>query len=109
MTFPQPISFDEKMKEWDSVPLFMQSLPGPDEEVDDTAISALQSLAHEGTPDGGSECPFGGYRRRPLSIIQKLRRTSRSRATSTSRGNGIGRHSGFIARGSMQSPRMLSL
>lgn len=53
MTFPQPISFDEKMKEWDSVPLFMQSLPGPDEEVDDTAISALQSLAHEGTPDGG--------------------------------------------------------
>ncbi|KAL5508112.1 CNS1 [Sanghuangporus vaninii] len=51
MAFPQPPLFEDKIKEWDSVPLFMQSLPGPDEDVDETAISALQSLAHEGTPD----------------------------------------------------------
>lgn len=48
---PQPADFDEKLKEFDSVPLFMRSLPEGD--VDDTAISALQSLIHEGTPDGG--------------------------------------------------------
>lgn len=55
MAFPQPVepSFEEKMKELDSVPLFMRSLPGPDEHTDDVAVSALQSLAHEGTPDGG--------------------------------------------------------
>ncbi|KAL5487906.1 CNS1 [Sanghuangporus weigelae] len=51
MAFPQPPSLEDKIKEWDSVPLFMQSLPGPDEDVNDTAISALQSLAHEGIPD----------------------------------------------------------
>lgn len=48
---PQPPSLDAKFKEFDAVPLFMRTLP--DEDVDDIAISALQSLAHEGTPDGG--------------------------------------------------------
>ena len=52
MALPQPASFEEKLKELDSVPLFMRSLPGPDELTDDVAISALQSLAHDGTPDG---------------------------------------------------------
>ncbi|KAF5363738.1 hypothetical protein D9756_000603 [Leucocoprinus leucothites] len=34
---------------FDDVPLFMKSLPG--EDTENTAISALQSLAYEGTPD----------------------------------------------------------
>lgn len=40
---------DEVLAAFDSVPLFMKSLP--DEE--DPAVSALQSLIYEGTPDGG--------------------------------------------------------
>jgi len=31
--------------------LFMKSLPN--EDTDDALVAALQSLAHEGTPDGG--------------------------------------------------------
>ena len=52
MTLPEPASTEKKLKEFDSVPLFMRSLPEPGELTDDTAISALQSLIHEGTPDG---------------------------------------------------------
>lgn len=48
--FPQPASVEAKLQEFDSVPLFMRSLP--EDDTDDVAISALQSLAHEGTPDG---------------------------------------------------------
>jgi small subunit ribosomal protein S7e len=50
---PQPLpkaTFEEKLKEFDSIPLFMKSLP--EEETDDPTIAALQALAHEGTPDG---------------------------------------------------------
>ena len=52
MTLPRPadVSVDEKLAAFDSVPLFMKSLP--DDYGNDPAISALQSLAHEGTPDG---------------------------------------------------------
>lgn len=50
MALPEARSYDEVLKEFDSVPLFMRSLP--DEGVDDVAITALQSLAHDGTPDG---------------------------------------------------------
>lgn len=52
MTFPQPndVAVDEKLAAFDSVPLFMKSLP--DDALDDPVVSALQSLAHEGTPDG---------------------------------------------------------
>ncbi|KAJ7162561.1 hypothetical protein C8R43DRAFT_990664 [Mycena crocata] len=49
---PQPppkLSLEERLAEFDNVPLFMKSLP--DEEADDPMIAALQSLAHEGTPD----------------------------------------------------------
>ncbi|KAF8639925.1 hypothetical protein AX17_001175 [Amanita inopinata Kibby_2008] len=49
---PQPLSDDaiaQKLAEFDSMPLFMKSLPS--EESDDVALAALQSLAHEGTPD----------------------------------------------------------
>ena len=52
MALPRPadVSVDEKLAAFDSVPLFMKSLP--DDYGNDPAISALQSLAHEGTPDG---------------------------------------------------------
>ena len=47
---PQPPSFDEHLASLESLPLFMSSLP--DDPTDNVALSALQSLAHEGTPDG---------------------------------------------------------
>ena len=47
---PQPAPIEEKLAAFDNVPLFMKSLP--DDAADDVAISALQSLAYEGTPDG---------------------------------------------------------
>lgn len=54
-TFPLPRqnekSAEEKLAELESLPLFMKDLP--DDPSDDPVISALQSLAHEGTPDGG--------------------------------------------------------
>ena len=54
MTGPQPLSDEDvakKLAEFDSIPLFMKSLPS--EETDDVALSALQNLVYEGTPDGG--------------------------------------------------------
>lgn len=48
---PQPNILNEKLKEFDRVPLFMKSLP--DDDGDDAMISAIQSLIHDGTPDGG--------------------------------------------------------
>lgn len=51
--FPQAAecSFEEKLAALESTPLFMKTLPS--EESDDPVIQALQSLAFEGTPDGG--------------------------------------------------------
>ncbi|KAL4241503.1 TTC4 family protein [Abortiporus biennis] len=49
---PQPRperSQEEVMAAFESTPLFMKSLP--EDAMDDPVISALQSLAHEGTPD----------------------------------------------------------
>ncbi|KAI0677475.1 40S ribosomal protein S7 [Trametes maxima] len=46
---PAPPPLAEKMAAFDSVPLFMKSLP--EDATEDAAISALQSLAYEGTPD----------------------------------------------------------
>lgn len=51
---PQPLSkelLQEKLAAFDSVPLFMKTLPG--EDTEDAVLAALQDLAHEGTPDGG--------------------------------------------------------
>ncbi|KAH9175149.1 hypothetical protein EDB89DRAFT_1848006 [Lactarius sanguifluus] len=48
-TLPQPPSFDEHLASFESLPLFMSSLP--DDSTDNVALSALQSLTHEGTPD----------------------------------------------------------
>ena len=41
----------ETLASFDSVPLFMKSLP--EDSSQDTALAALQSLVHEGTPNGG--------------------------------------------------------
>ncbi|KAF8897182.1 40S ribosomal protein S7 [Infundibulicybe gibba] len=49
---PQPITdqtIQEKLSAFDSVPLFMKTLPT--EDTDDAIISALQNLAYDGTPD----------------------------------------------------------
>ncbi|KAI0288271.1 hypothetical protein BC826DRAFT_1039620 [Russula brevipes] len=46
---PQPPSFDEHLASSKSFPLFMSSLP--DEPTDNSALSAPESLVHEGTPD----------------------------------------------------------
>lgn len=49
---PQPpsISVEDKLASFDNVPLFMKSLP--DDAAENSVIEALQSLVHEGTPDG---------------------------------------------------------
>ena len=49
-TGPQPPSFNEQLASFESLPLFMSSLP--DDPADNAALSALQSLVHDGTPDG---------------------------------------------------------
>ena len=54
---PLPLSseiLDSKLAEFDNVPLFMKTLP--DDVTDDPALSALQNLAYEGTPDGAGVC-----------------------------------------------------
>lgn len=51
---PQPsavANVDEALARFDDTPLFMKSLP--EDDTDNVALSALQSLVHEGTPDGG--------------------------------------------------------
>ncbi|KDQ64929.1 hypothetical protein JAAARDRAFT_52854 [Jaapia argillacea MUCL 33604] len=50
---PQAISYEERLKAFDNVPLFMKSLPT--EESSDPALEALQSLVHEGPPDEVAE------------------------------------------------------
>jgi hypothetical protein len=51
-TCPQPPSFDDHLASLESHPLFMSSLP--DDAADNAALSALQSLVHDGTPNGRS-------------------------------------------------------
>ena len=50
--YPEPIpkreDIDDLMKSFDTIPLFMQDMP----EDDNVAMEALQSLVHDGTPDG---------------------------------------------------------
>ncbi|KAG8965887.1 hypothetical protein FRC03_012819 [Tulasnella sp. 419] len=51
---PQVPSYDSKLADFDTVPLFMKSLPPEDGlgmNGDTAALEALQSLVHEGTPD----------------------------------------------------------
>lgn len=54
-TLPQPdiaYNHEEKLAAFDSHPLFMKSLP--DDDNLDPAVRALQNLAYDGTPDGGT-------------------------------------------------------
>jgi hypothetical protein len=54
MAGPQPFSIDDlqaKLDSFDSIPLFMKNLPDEDP-ADNVSLAALQSLVHEGTPDG---------------------------------------------------------
>lgn len=54
MAGPQPLTSDElqeKLEAFDSIPLFMKSLPDEDP-ADNASLAALQSLVYEGTPDG---------------------------------------------------------
>jgi small subunit ribosomal protein S7e len=48
---PQPAAIDDKLAAFDSVPLFMKSLP--QEGTDDVTLDALQSLVFDGSPNGG--------------------------------------------------------
>ena len=48
---PEPQSdaaFEARLKELESTPLFMRSLP----EEEDSTIEALKALVYDGTPDG---------------------------------------------------------
>lgn len=88
-THPEPPSFDEHLASLESHPLFMSSLP--DDDVDNAALSALQSLVHDGTPDGRS-VPFFRVPRRwrshaHESTRKKSRKTSRNREMNTSKGS----------------------
>ncbi|KAL6309577.1 40S ribosomal protein S7 [Sparassis latifolia] len=49
LPLPQHVQDDDKLASFDSIPLFMKSLP--EDAADDPVIGALQSLAFEGTPD----------------------------------------------------------
>ena len=49
---PRPAEdVDEALAAFESVPLFMKSVP--EDDTKDPTLSALQSLIYEGTPDGG--------------------------------------------------------
>ena len=47
---PKPYNEAETLASFDSVPLFMKSLP--EETAEDSSLAALQSLVYDGTPDG---------------------------------------------------------
>ena len=100
---PEPPPIDEKLAALDDVPLLMQSLPdGP---ADNIALDALQSLAYDGTPDGGSSLcdrTYSRFRR----VQQRSRRTSRSKETSTLKGNATGRRWDSTRRASTPSRQM---
>ena len=84
--FPQPASLEGKLQEFDSVPLFMRSLP--EDDTDDIAVSALQSLAHEGTPDGLWERLYYAHILKAFwaSGFQRLRKILKIKGTTTSKG-----------------------
>lgn len=57
MALPKPaeVSYEEKLAGFDETPLFMKTLP--EDIFENPAVSALQSLVHDGTPDGESKNP----------------------------------------------------
>jgi len=46
---PQPPDLEDKLAAFNSIPLFMKSLP--EDDTENATIAALQSLVHDGTPD----------------------------------------------------------
>jgi hypothetical protein len=85
-TCPQPPSLDEHLASFESHPLFMSSLPN--DTTDNAALSALQSLVHDGTPDGPF-VPFCVPRRWRShargSTQKKSRKPSRNKEMNTSK------------------------
>jgi len=62
---------DTFLNRFDEVPLFMKTLPG--DETENIALSALQDLVHEGTPDGGSSLLI--VKNDDVSLIRNRNRT----------------------------------
>jgi hypothetical protein len=96
---PQPLSDDalaKKLAEFESIPLFMKSLPS--DEADDDALAALQSLAHDGDPDGQSNLlrVLGLYNL--IICAKRLLKISKNKGMSISGVNGIARHLVFMHR-----------
>ena len=109
----QPPSFNEQLTSLESPPLFMSALP--DDPADNAALSALQSLVHDGTPDGRYTCPpfpschcttQAALTRNPTRNKKRSRRTSRNRAMIISKESDTGRPSAFIRRAWTQSRMM---
>ncbi|KIJ70455.1 hypothetical protein HYDPIDRAFT_105183 [Hydnomerulius pinastri MD-312] len=46
---PESVDFEDMLASFDNIPLFMKSLP--EDDTDNVALQALQSLAYDGTPD----------------------------------------------------------
>ena len=90
---PQPLSDDalaKKLAEFDSIPLFMKSLPS--DEADDGALAALQSLAHDGDPDGQSNSLRVFCLYNLIIGAKRLLKISKNKGMSISGVNGIARH-----------------
>jgi hypothetical protein len=100
LVLPQPASVEDKMAAFDSVPLFMKSLPEGDTE--DATLGALQSLAYDGTPDGEQSLPVliidAG-----LKVVQRSPRTSRNKGMTITKVGGFGKRLVFTRRGSRRS------
>ena len=47
---PDPAVAEKKLAAFDSIPLFMKSLP--EDGTENTPLTALQSLVYDGSPDG---------------------------------------------------------
>jgi len=47
---PDPAVAEKKLVAFDSIPLFMKSLP--EDGTENTSLTALQSLVYDGSPDG---------------------------------------------------------
>lgn len=90
------------MAAFDSVPLFMKSLP--EDALDDHTVAALQSLAHDGTPDG--MCMLSKLYYSLFIHMQRSRKTLRSKAILISRARDTATRLVSTYKGSMQNPQI---
>lgn len=100
--FPQPpsVSAEDELASFDNVPLFMKSLP--EDAEDNPAIEALQSLAHEGTPDGmytTADCLETSLEK----CLQRSHRISRSKEMIITKANDIVKPRAFTLKESRQN------